>query len=128
MTLLLDTHVLIWAATDSPRLPAETIALLNDDQNQLFFSVVSFWEISIKRSLGRRDIHVAPRQLRRQALDAGYRELEVTSEHAFTVESLPMLHRDPFDRMLIAQAMAEGMTLLTGDGAVARYAGPIMKI
>ena len=128
MKFLLDTHLLIWAGGNPERLSREALALISDGENELFFSVVSFWEISIKRALGRTDVHAAPRQLRRELLANGYQELQVTSEHAFEVESLPLLHRDPFDRILIAQAMVEGCTLLTKDEMVAQYAGPVRRV
>ncbi|HUD23571.1 MAG TPA: type II toxin-antitoxin system VapC family toxin [Acidobacteriaceae bacterium] len=128
MKFLLDTHVMLWSAENSKRLSAKTMKLLQDDENELFFSVVSFWEISIKRALGRKDFYAEPRQLRHGLLGNGYRELQVTSEHAFTVETLPLIHRDPFDRMLIAQAMVEGAVLLTVDSIILRYPGPIQKV
>jgi len=128
MKFLLDTHVMLWSAENSKRLSAKTMKLLQDDENELFFSVVSFWEISIKRALGRKDFYAEPRQLRHGLLGNGHHELQVTSEHAFTVETLPLIHRDPFDRMLIAQAMVEGAVLLTVDSIILRYAGPIQKV
>lgn len=128
MKYLLDTHVMLWSADNSKRLSSKTMKLLQDDENELFFSVVSFWEISIKRALGRKDFYAEPRQLRHGMLGNGYHELQVTSEHAFTVETLPLLHRDPFDRMLIAQAIVEGAVLLTIDAIILRYPGPIQKV
>ena len=128
MKLLLDTHLLLWAAGQPDRLPATTRLLLNDPQNELFFSSASLWEIAIKHSLGRSDFFVDPRLLRRGLLDNGYSELFVTSEHAVSINGLPALHKDPFDRMLIAQAIVEGITLLTADLLVAQYPGPIQKV
>jgi PIN domain nuclease of toxin-antitoxin system len=128
MKLLLDTHVLLWAAGEPGRLPARIRTLIKDPSNELIFSAASLWEIAIKRRLGRDDFRVDPRLLRRGLLDNSYSELCITSEHAVAVDSLPPLHKDPFDRILVAQAMVEGMTLLTGDPVVAQYRGPVRKI
>jgi PIN domain nuclease of toxin-antitoxin system len=95
--------------------------MLQDEANRLFFSSASIWEIVIKRGLRRDDFRVDPFRLRRLLVVNGYTELSVNSDHALAVDQLPPLHRDPFDRILIAQARTEGMVLLTGDGLVARY-------
>ncbi len=128
MTFLLDTQILLWAAGEPARLTARARKLLGDPQHELVFSVASLWEIVIKRGLGRSDFIVEPRVLRRSLLDNGYRELAITGEHALGVENLPPLHRDPFDRLLVAQATAEGITLLTHDAQLAAYPGPIRRI
>ncbi len=128
MMLLLDTHLLLWASGQPEKLSALARGLLEDPQNEPVFSAASLWEIAIKRGLGRDDFRVEPRLLRRGLLDNGYRELAITSEHAVAVELLPPLHKDPFDRMLLAQAMSEGITLLTADEQVARYPGPVRKV
>ena len=128
MKLLLDSRLLLWAAGAPERLPAAARALLQDPANTLIFSAASLWEIAIKRGLGRDDFLVDPRVLRRGLLDNGYEELPIASEHAVFIDSLPELHKDPFDRMLVAQATVEGITLLTSDGLVAQYPGPIQKI
>lgn len=128
MNLLLDTHVLLWAAGASRQLPAEARALIEDPENRLFFSAASLWEIAIKKGLGRRDFSVDPRLLRRGLLENGYVELPVTGAHAAAVDLLPPIHKDPFDRILIAQAQFEGLTLLTADEVVARYPGPIQVL
>jgi PIN domain nuclease of toxin-antitoxin system len=128
VTFLLDTQILLWAAGEPTRLSARARKLLGDPQHELVFSVASLWEIAIKRSLGRSDFVVEPRVLRRSLLDNGYRELAITGEHALGVESLPPLHRDPFDRLLVAQATAEGITLLTHDAQLTSYPGPIRRI
>ena len=128
MMLLLDTHLLLWASGQPERLSAEVRGLLEDANNEPVFSAASLWEIAIKRGLGREDFRVEPRLLRRGLLDNGYRELAVTSEHAVAVESLPPLHKDPFDRMLLAQALTEGITLLTADALVAQYPGPVRRV
>jgi PIN domain nuclease of toxin-antitoxin system len=128
MKLLLDTHVLLWAAGSPDQLPPGARALLDDPDNELVFSAASLWEITIKRSLGRPDFQVDARVLRRGLLDNGYLELSITSEHAVFIDSLPAIHKDPFDRILVAQATVEGITLLTSDTLVARYPGPIRAI
>ncbi len=128
MKLLLDTHVLLWAAAGSKRLSAAGRQLIEDEQSELFFSIASLWEVVIKRGLGRSDFQVDPRILRRRLLDNGYSELPIVSEHVFALDSLPSIHKDPFDRLLVAQAMVEGITLLTLDPVVAQYPGPIRKL
>ena len=128
MKLLLDTHLLLWAAGEPGRLPAPARALIEDPAHELIFSAASLWEIAIKRQLGRKDFRVDPRLLRRGLRDNGYLELPVSSEHALAIDSLPPLHKDPFDRILIAQATVEGMVLLTVDPVVARYRGPVRKV
>lgn len=128
MKFLLDTHLLLWAAGEPGRLSRSAKKLLSDPANDLIFSAASLWEIAIKRSFGRPDFRVEPRLLRRGMLDNGYIELPITSEHALATETLPPLHKDPFDRILVAQAMIEGITLLTVDTLVAKYPGSIRKL
>jgi PIN domain nuclease of toxin-antitoxin system len=128
MKLLLDTHLLLWAAGEPERLSPAARKLLNNPENELLFSAASLWEIAIKRSLGRDDFQVDGRLLRRGLLDNGYLELPITSEHAVAIDSLPPIHKDPFDRILIAQAISEGILLLTVDPMVAKYQGPIRKL
>ena len=128
MKLLLDTHLLLWTVGDSPRLSKEACELIDDPKNELFFSAASVWEIAIKRGLGRDDFEVDARVLRRGLLDNGYSELPVMSEHAVALDGLPSIHRDPFDRLLVAQATVEGITLLTGDSMVASYPGPVRQV
>lgn len=125
MKLLLDTHVLLWVAGEPERLSPATRTLIGAVEHELVFSAASVWEIAIKRSLGRADFVVDPRLLRRGLIDNGYTELPVTSEHALALDALPPIHRDPFDRILVAQATVEGMVLVTADPAVLRYPGPI---
>ncbi len=127
MKLLLDTHLLLWAAGDPDRLSFDARSLIEAQENVLFFSAASLWEIAIKKSLGRSDFQADARLVRRGLLDNGYIELPVSSEHAVAVEGLPDIHKDPFDRMLVAQAMVEGIVLLTADPVVANYPGPIRK-
>lgn len=128
MKLLLDTHLLLWAAGSPDLLPATARPLLEDEQNELLFSVASLWEIAIKSGQGRSDFKVDARVLRRGLLDNGYQELVITSEHAVFIDSLLPLHKDPFDRILVAQASVEGITLLTTDSLVAQYPGPVRKV
>lgn len=128
MKLLLDTHVLLWAAGEPSKLPSDAHALISDPKNDLLFSVASLWEVSIKRGLGRADFKVDPKLLRRGLLDHGYDELPITSSHVVAVDSLPVIHKDPFDRMLVAQAIIEGALLLTVDSLLMKYPGPIRRV
>src|SRR3546814_524376 len=104
------------------------LSLLEDPANQPCFSPVSLWEIAIKSSLGRADFQLDAGLIRRGLTDNGYLELPISGEHAVRIATLPPIHRDPFDRMLVAQAQAEGITLVTGDAIVARYPGPIRRV
>ena len=128
MSLLLDTHVLLWAAGHPDRLPQEARNLIQDEATDLFFSAASLWEVAIKSSLGHANFNVDPRLLRRGLLENGYSELPVTGAHAVTVDLLPPIHKDPFDRILIAQAQLEGLTLLTADKRLGHYPGPIQVV
>ncbi len=128
MKLLLDTHLLLWAANEPERLPAQARAFFDDPDIALLFSAASIWEIVIKNGLGRKDFSVDARLLRRGLLDHGYAELTITSAHAVFVESLPPIHKDPFDRILVAQATVEGITLLTTDRVLGSYPGPIQWV
>ena len=125
MSYLLDTHVLLLAAGMPERLPADARLLIEDPTSELYFSVASLWEVAIKNGLGRADFNVDPRQLRKGLRNNGYLELSITGTHAVAVDLLPPIHKDPFDRILVAQAQAEAHTLLTADTTVARYPGPI---
>ena len=128
MKFLLDTHVILWAAGQPERLPAKVRRLLGDPLNELVFSAASLWEIAIKKGLGRDDFQVDARLLRRGLLDNGYRELAITSAHAVAIDGLPPIHKDPFDRLLVAQSMVEGSTLLTTDPIVAQYPAPVQRV
>ncbi len=128
MKVLLDTHLLLWAAGAPEKLPDAARKIIEDPGVELWFSAASLWEIAIKRGLGRADFRVDPRLLRRGLAENGYVELAVTGAHAVAVDLLPPLHKDPFDRMLVAQAIAESITLLTGDALVAQYPGPIRQV
>jgi len=123
--VLLDTHLLLWAAGMPERLPAQARRLLERAETEPIVSAASLWEIAIKSGLGRADFSVDPRLLRRGLLEHGYAELDVTGAHATAVDLLPPIHKDPFDRLLVAQAQIEGLTLLTTDEIVAHYPGPI---
>ena len=125
MRLLLDTNIILWLALDSPRLGGSTRQLLGDPGALLSYSVASLWEIAIKAQLRRDDFAVDPRQLRRAMLDAEILELEIRADHVLAVGDLPLLHRDPFDRLLLAQARHEGATFVTADQALAAYPVPI---
>ena len=128
MRFLLDTHVLLRAAEGPDRLPPEALDLIENPATELVYSAVSIWEVAIENGLGRADFRVDPRLLRRGLLEHGYTELPVTGTHAAAVDLLPPIHKDPFDRLLVAQAQIEGMTLLTMDEVVGRYPGPIQWV
>lgn len=134
MKLLLDTHLLLWTGVSgndaaNGSLPTEVSALIKDETNALYFSPASVWEVAIKNALGRADFRVDPHLFRRALLDNGYIELLINSEHTAGVANLPGHHKDPFDRLLIAQATVEGITLLTNDVQVAAYSmSPIRLI
>lgn len=128
MKLLLDTQILLWAAAQPQRLSVRAKRELTNRENELVFSAVSIWEITIKSALSREDFQVSPGVFRRALLDNGYYELPMTGAHAVTVDSLPRLHKDPFDRLLLAQAMVEGITLLTADEQLAAYRGPVRRV
>jgi PIN domain nuclease of toxin-antitoxin system len=127
MRLLLDTHLLLWSAAGSGLSDAAERLVL-DPQHSLHFSAASIWEVAITAGLGREDFRADPHLLRRGLLDNGYLELPVSSQHAAGVAMLPAIHKDPFDRMLVSQALVEGMILLTADAAVAAYPGPIQLV
>jgi PIN domain nuclease of toxin-antitoxin system len=127
--LLFDTHLLLWLAAEaSERLSAQAIRLVEDPDNDLFFSAASLWEIAIKHGRRRSDFEVDPRVFRRNLSLNGYAELPVTSEHAVAMADLPPLHKDPFDRILVAQSIVEGLTLVTADPIVAQYPAPIRRV
>jgi PIN domain nuclease of toxin-antitoxin system len=126
--LLLDSHLLVWVSSTSERLSSAARSLIRNSDNDLFFSAASVWELAIKQGSKKYDVNVDAALLRRGLLDNGYAELPVSSEHAVAIRTLPHLHKDPFDRILVAQATVEGITLLTADPIVARYPGPIRKV
>jgi PIN domain nuclease of toxin-antitoxin system len=128
MRLLLDTHVALWALVDDQRLPARGRGLILDPANRIAVSAASLWEIAIKHGLGRGDMPISGVEALRWVNEAGFDLLAMTPEHAVAVERLPDHHRDPFDRMLVAQAMTEPMHLVTHDAQVARYAAAVILV
>ncbi len=128
MRALLDTHLLLRAAKGPDALPPKALEIMSNPENALFFSVASLWEVAIKNGLGRNDFTVDSRLLRRGLLDNGYIELPILSAHMVSIESLPPIHKDPFDRLLVSQATVEGITLLTADPYVAQYPGPVLHV
>lgn len=128
MRLLLDTHVALWAITDSPSLPMKARDLIASARVDVWVSVASVWEISIKHALGRGDMPISGRQSLHYFGVSGYRILPIEPEHAAAVEDLPMHHADPFDRLIVAQALTEPMRLLTHDRVMPRYSDTIIQI
>lgn len=128
MNLLLDTHLLLWAAARPDLLSSRALALIEDPGNVLVFSVASLWEVAIKRALDRPDFRTEAGVLRAGLLANGYAELPVEGRHILSLATLPPLHADPFDRILVAQAMAEGLVLLTADKRVGAYGGPVRVV
>ena len=128
MRFLFDTHLLLWAAATPERLPPLARDILDEAANDILFSAGSIWEIAIKNGLGRADFRVDPRLLRNGLLGAGYGELAISSAHAVAVNGLPSLHKDPFDRLLVAQATVEDIVLVTADPLVGQYPGPISLV
>lgn len=128
MKLLIDTHLLLWAAGQPDRLSAAAKRMFKEPDNTLVFSAASMWEIAIKQSLGRADFNADPRFLRRGLLDNSYQELPVTSAHAVAIDILPSLHKDPFDRILLAQAQVEGILLVTADKRLAQYGNFVLRV
>ncbi|HOA28372.1 MAG TPA: type II toxin-antitoxin system VapC family toxin [Arachnia sp.] len=128
MLLLLDTHILLWAAYRPERLTPAAREVLLDPANSLMFSAVSIWEVAIKSALGRRDFVADPRVLRRGLFENGYAELPMMGAHAAAVADLPAIHQDPFDRALVAQARIEGAVLGTVDAKVIAYGSPVLDL
>jgi PIN domain nuclease of toxin-antitoxin system len=126
--LLFDTHLLHWAAGEPERLSSDARQFIENPDHEPFFSAASLWEVAIRRGLGRDDFRVDPRLLRRGLMDNRYSELVIDSAHAVAVDGLPPMHQDPFDRILVAQAWTEGITLLTADPLVAQYPGPVQRV
>ena len=131
MRLLLDTHIAIWAIEDSPKLPRLAHSLISERSNDVFVSVVSLWEIAIKYALrgrGAGAIRISTVEAQRDFTGAGYVILPILPAHVAMLETLPGLHGDPFDRMLIAQAFAEPLALLSADAKVQDYSPAIMRL
>ncbi len=127
MNLLIDTHLLLWAAAWPDRMPAAAVELMSASANRLLFSVASLWEMTHKASLGRTDFTAEAGGLRRGLIDNGYDELPISGSHVLALAGLPALHKDPFDRILIAQAASERCVLLTADRALAGY-GNVVRV
>lgn len=127
MRFLLDTHLLLWAASGSARLPKDARRLIEDAGNTPLASVASLWEVAIKHALRRDDFRANPHLLRRALLDNGYEELPIDGPHVVTAGDLPMIHKDPFDRLLVAQAIVEGVQLVTADATLAGY-GEVVRL
>ena len=123
MRLLLDTHAALWWLTDDGRLPDEAARQIDDDSNQILLSAAVVWEVAIKRSLGKL---ASPGDFAGAMLSGGAHPLPVSIEHAAVVEALPWHHRDPFDRILVAQAQVERASLVSGDEALAAYGVPVV--
>ena len=121
MNCLVDTHILLWSLVDPERVPDAMRQLLEDARNRVWFSAASIWEIAIKHSLKKREFDVEPTIIWKAARETGLEELAISAEHAIGVEGLPSIHKDPFDRLLVAQAHAEGMKLLSIDPKVNAY-------
>lgn len=128
MKLLLDTHLLLWAANTPKKLSKTASKLISDEENVLIFSAASLWEIMIKSSLQRADFQVNASLLRQGLIENGYIELPILSKHVLTLNALPSIHKDPFDRILIAQAITEDLSLLSVDPLVTQYTGPIIAV
>jgi len=128
LNLLLDTHVALWAIADSPKLPLKARELIASPRTSVWISTASIWEIAIKYSLGRGDMPISGQAALRYFSESGYRQLPIEAEHAVAIEDLPAHHSDPFDRILVAQALVEPMRLMTHDATVALYSDTIIKI
>jgi len=128
MKFLVDTHVLLWMTGFSQRLPEKARDLIEDLDNTIVFSTVSIWEVAIKTGRARPDFAINARELRENLLENGYEELPVLGQHAAAVSDLPDIHKDPFDRILVAQAFVEGISLITADKTVARYGGLVRLV
>lgn len=128
MNLLLDTHVALWAITDSPKLPRKARDLIESPKTSIWISTATLWEIAIKHGLGRGDMPVSGKDALRYFQASGYQLLSIEPEHAVAVEELPSHHADPFDRILVAQALVEPMRLMTHDPVVARYSDTVIEV
>jgi PIN domain nuclease of toxin-antitoxin system len=126
--LLIDTHILLWMSIDQERLSRNALQLLGDEENEVWFSAISILEMAIKQGLGKLDLRVSVDVYRASMIEKGFSELQVNGEQAAYVARLPQLHRDPFDRLLVAQATVEGMLFLTSNEQLAQYPGPILRV
>ncbi|MBN6739539.1 type II toxin-antitoxin system VapC family toxin [Acidithiobacillus sp. MC6.1] len=125
---MLDTHIALWAITDSPKLSQKARDLIQSPKSSVWISTASLWEIAIRHALGRGDMPVSSPEALRYFQESGYQLLPIEAEHAIAVEELPAHHQDPFDRLLVAQALVEPMRLLTHDPLVARYGDTILSV
>jgi PIN domain nuclease of toxin-antitoxin system len=128
LNLLLDTHVALWAITDSPKLSQKARTLICAPRSTIWVSAASLWEIAIKRSLARSNMPVTSSEALELFEEAGYRILAIEAEHTTAVEQLPPHHQDPFDRILIAQALVTPMRLLTRDAALSKYGEMVVTV
>lgn len=128
MRILLDTHIALWAINDDPKLPPKARKLILEPKNSIYFSAATLWEISIKHRLAREDMPLSGTEAHPLFLESGYHELPITSDHAIATESLPMHHGDPFDRILVAQAMTHPMHLLTHDSKLSAYGDFVVEV
>jgi PIN domain nuclease of toxin-antitoxin system len=128
VNILLDTHIALWAIADSPKLPTVARELILAETSTIYVSTASIWEIGIKYSLQRGDMPVSGKDALHYFRQAGYRILPIEAEHAVAVEALPLHHQDPFDRLLVAQALTEPLRLISHDRQVARYSDSIVLV
>jgi PIN domain nuclease of toxin-antitoxin system len=128
LNLLLDTHVALWAIADSRRLSAKARELIEASESSIWISAATVWEIAIKHALGKRGMPLSGKDALLYFRESGYRILSITAEHASAIEALPAIHADPFDRILVAQALTEPMRLMTHDAVVARYDDSIIEV
>ncbi|MDR1608495.1 MAG: type II toxin-antitoxin system VapC family toxin [Deltaproteobacteria bacterium] len=128
MKILLDTQILLWSVARSEHLSEQARQLITDKENEIYFSPASLWEVTIKNSLNHPDFQVDARISRRRPLNSDYHEIAITGLHATAVGDLPPLHKDPFDRLLLAQAKAEGLSLLTTNAALSAYPAPVLQV
>ena len=126
MRILLDTNIILWSAFNG--LPPSAASYILDEKNILYFSSANIWEVVIKNALNRADFNVDPFMLYKGLLNNGYKELPITSTHSLTIHTLPNIHKDPFDRILLGQAVSEGIPLLTSDSRLSEYPAPIILV
>ena len=128
MRVLFDTHIVLWSAIGSARMPSAASAMILDPEVEPWFSVAAIWEIAIKGARRIPDFLYDPGTVRKRLLAHDWHELAIESDHAIVAVGLPRLHKDPFDRIMVGQATSEAMTLVTADRTVARYPGPIRLV
>ena len=128
MNLLLDTHIALWCISDDPFLSSSARSLILDPENTLFVSAASVWEISLKRSLDRGSLPISGEEALEYFKMSGFRLLAISPEHAARVETLPLHHRDPFDRIIVAQSLLEPLTLMTRDRRLSLYTDSLILV